>query len=205
MSGPPFSISNDHAYCLYLHQFGSCSAPPLRFSGFDPNQEGQPCEGLPQTNDQGQSMNPFEQLLVGPDFNTKDPAFPEDALKKKERTPDDLAVADAVKAVQASYIQVVSRSSGLAAARGRRGGAFLWPSLPLSTHSVLPAALRSDVALWPALYSPYPRLFATAASVYASVLRSYRPTPLSSRTLPCSWRRSRARSNRCAPQCTRAS
>ncbi len=87
---------------------------------------------MPQKNDKGNSMNPFEIILGMAGFEWvsatyvnlvvlmfrdrtqftdgdryEEPDFPEGSLKQKARKKEDLAIGDVVKAVQDSYIQTV--------------------------------------------------------------------------------------------------
>ncbi|KAG1663027.1 hypothetical protein FOA52_005718 [Chlamydomonas sp. UWO 241] len=85
-----------------------CNAIAVAFAGFDPAQQApKSCEGMPQVNDKGVSMNPMDLLLGGkPDsFDFVEPEFPQKALSKHERTAAPLDIVDVVKAVQACYVQ----------------------------------------------------------------------------------------------------
>ncbi|KAG1655812.1 hypothetical protein FOA52_015848, partial [Chlamydomonas sp. UWO 241] len=85
-----------------------CTAIGVAFARFDPTeQEPKDCDGMPQENDEGVSMNPIELMLNGePDsFDFEKPAFPNQALSAHERIVDSLDIVDVVKAVQACYVQ----------------------------------------------------------------------------------------------------
>mmetsp|Transcript_40322 Transcript_40322/g.120248 ORF Transcript_40322/g.120248 Transcript_40322/m.120248 type:complete len:451 (+) Transcript_40322:197-1549(+) len=95
------------------------------FAGFDPTQQQvKDCDGMPQTNDKGVSMNPFELMLnANPNkLEFKQPEFPNGALAKHARVPGSLDIVDVVKAVQQCHVQ--KQASAMRAEQKQRSAAF---------------------------------------------------------------------------------